>query len=167
MDGVARLLFLALTASTLALDLILKAWARANLPGAFDPLLPGLITLTLTYNTGAAWSLFSNSALPLAWLRLTVGLGLLAYAWWKPLPNATRLSLALIGGGALGNALDGLMFGRVTDMLFSPALSAVTRALGQGDFPVFNLADVWVVSGVLLLLAANVMAGKRPSNSPV
>ena len=45
---------------------------------------------------------------------------------------------------------DGLRFGRVTDMLHAPPLSALTRALNAGDFPIFNLADSCVVVGTLL-----------------
>ena len=40
----------------------------------------------------------------------------------------------------------------MTDMLYSHTLSAVTRVLYGQDYPVFNLADVWVLWGVVLLL---------------
>ncbi|MEF2279411.1 signal peptidase II [Deinococcus sp. YIM 134068] len=151
-SGVPRLALLALTTLCVVLDLALKTWARAELPGEVRPWLPGILDLTLTYNTGAAWSLFSGSALPLALGRGVVGLGLVVFLLRRPPPTGQAVALGLIAGGALGNAIDGLSHGRVTDMLASPALSLVTRALGQGDFPVFNLADIWVVGGVLLLL---------------
>lgn len=147
-----RLALLALTTLCVVLDLALKGWARAELAGEVRSWLPGVLDLTLTYNTGAAWSLFSGSALPLALGRGLVGLGLVVFLLRRSPPPGQAVALSLIAGGALGNAIDGLGAGRVTDMLASPALSLVTRALGQGDFPVFNLADVWVVGGVLLLL---------------
>ncbi|MFC0618401.1 signal peptidase II [Deinococcus budaensis] len=143
---------LALTTLCVVLDLALKSWARTELPGEVRSWLPGVLDLTLTYNTGAAWSLFSGSALPLALVRGVAGLGLIVFFLWRTPPTAQAVSLSLIAGGALGNAIDGLSHGRVTDMLASPALSLVTRTLGQRDFPIFNLADVWVVGGVLLLL---------------
>ena len=65
------------------------------------------------------------------------------------------LSLALIAGGALGNAYDGLTRGFVVDTLLSYTLSALHRPLFGTDFPIFNLADVGVVSGAILLLLGN------------
>lgn len=164
-----RLVLLALTILCVVLDLALKSWARAELPGEVRPWLPGVLDLTLTYNTGAAWSLLSGSALPLALVRGAVGLGLVIFLLRRPQPTGQAISLSVIAGGALGNAIDGLNAGRVTDMLASPALSAVTRALGQGDFPVFNLADVWVVGGVLLLFVSvreDRRRGQVPAPSP-
>ena len=161
-----RLVLLALTILCVVLDLALKSWARAELPGEVRPWLPGVLDLTLTYNTGAAWSLLSGSALPLALVRGAVGLGLVIFLLRRPQPTGQAISLSVIAGGALGNAIDGLNAGRVTDMLASPALSAVTRALGQGDFPVFNLADVWVVGGVLLLLFVSVREDRRRGQVP-
>lgn len=137
-------------------DQALKAWALANLTPGMPPreFIPGLISWTLVFNTGAAWSLFSGSALPLAIGRLLVGLGLLAYVTVKPQDRFTNVVLGVIAAGAIGNTIDGFRFGKVTDMIYSPALSAVTQALKAGDFPTFNLADSCVVVGVLLLLIA-------------
>lgn len=163
----ARPILLALTTLCVVLDLALKSWARAELPGEVRSWLPGILDLTLTYNTGAAWSLFSGSALPLALVRGAVGLALVAFLARRPCPSGQAVALSLIAGGALGNALDGLSAGRVTDMLASPALSRVTRALGQGDFPVFNLADVCVVGGVLLLLLVSVVQDRRRERMPI
>ncbi|MHA0040069.1 signal peptidase II [Deinococcus sp. PESE-13] len=165
-SGVPRLVLLALTILCVVLDLALKSWARAELPGEVRPWLPGVLDLTLTYNTGAAWSLLSGAALPLALMRAAVGLGLVVFLLRRAQPTGYAVALSLIAGGALGNAIDGLSAGRVTDMLASPALSAVTRALGQGDFPVFNLADVWVVGGVLLLLFVSVREDRRRGQVP-
>ena len=101
-----------------------------------------------------------------ALMRAAVGLGLVVFLLRRAQPTGYAVALSLIAGGALGNAIDGLNAGRVTDMLASPALSAVTRALGQGDFPVFNLADVWVVGGVLLLLFVSVREDRRRGQVP-
>lgn len=108
-----------------------------------------------------------GAALPLALMRAAVGLGLVVFLLRRAQPTGYAVALSLIAGGALGNAIDGLSAGRVTDMLLSPALSRVTRALGQGDFPVFNLADVWVVGGVLLLLFVTVQQDRRRARVPV
>lgn len=135
-------------------DQLLKAWALANLQEGVPAVLflPGLVSWVLTFNTGAAWSLFSGSALPLALGRLLVGLGILIYLMRRPQPTALSIVLAMIAAGAIGNAIDGFRFGKVTDMIYSPALSAVTRAVNAGGFPIFNIADSCVVVGTLLLV---------------
>jgi signal peptidase II len=152
---------LTITALLLLADQLLKAWALSNLQGTVCtalpcppaiPFVPGLVSWSLTYNTGAAWSLFSGSALPLAIGRLLVGLGILVYLWRRPQQRALSVVLAMISAGAIGNSVDGIRFGRVTDMIVSPALSAVTRAVGAGEFPTFNIADSCVVVGTILLV---------------
>jgi len=150
----------------LLLDQILKAWSVHEFAlGEFREVIPGVLSMGLVYNTGAAWSLFSGSAFPLAVLRFAVGVGLLVYLARRTVPLWASTALTLIAAGALSNALDGWKLGKVVDTLSSHTLSAVTRLLGQGDFPIFNLADVWVVSGVLLLLLQNLRAAPRPPQS--
>ena len=155
----------------LAADQGLKAWALANLtycnpavtancPSAI-PVIPGVFGWYLTFNTGAAWSLLSGGALPLAILRLAVGLGILVYVWRRPPDRYTAAVLGVIAAGAIGNALDGVLHAQVTDMIDSPALSAVTRALHAGSFPIFNIADSCVVVGVILLLLGSLLARPR------
>ena len=135
-------------------DQLLKAWALSNLQvgEGIRPFIPGLLSWVLTFNTGAAWSLFAGSALPLALGRLLVGLAILVYLSVRPQPRAISIVLAMISAGAIGNAIDGFRFGKVTDMLYSPALSAVTRTLKAGEFPIFNIADSCVVLGTILLV---------------
>lgn len=146
-------------------DQALKAWALANLREGAPPLpiLPGVLDWVLTFNTGAAWSLFAGSALPLAIARLLVGLGILAYLVARPQNRFLTVVLSMIAAGAIGNTIDGLRFGRVTDMLHAPPLSAITRALGAGDFPIFNLADSCVVLGTLLLLIGSFVGERKKS----
>lgn len=141
-----------------AADQRLKGWALTELSSgqAVAPLVPGWIEWTLTFNTGAAWSLFSGLTLPLAIGRLLFGLGALAFLLLRPQPLLPLTALSLIATGALGNAIDGLRAGRVTDMIASPALDHWSRLAGSDRFPVFNLADVFVVTGVILLLGMTV-----------
>lgn len=145
---------LLIAAALLVADQLLKAWALANLQigEPVVPFIPGVVSWLLTFNTGAAWSLFSGSALPLALGRLLIGLGILVYLVRRPQPAALSIVMAMIAAGAVGNAIDGLRLGKVTDMIYSPALSAVTKAVNAGEFPIFNIADSCVVVGVILLL---------------
>lgn len=155
---------LLLAALLVIADQALKAWALTHLTYGAPPVpfVPGLLDWVLTFNTGAAWSLFSGSALPLAVARLLVGLGILAYVVLRSPGRFLSVVLSVIAAGAIGNTIDGLRLGRVTDMLHAPPLSAVTRTLNAGDFPIFNLADACVVVGTLLLLVASVVGERRP-----
>ncbi len=148
---------LLLAATLVALDQALKSWAVSHLleHGSVQMVIPGLLGWYLTFNTGAAWSMFSSATGLLAVGRIVVSLGLMAYLWRRPQPALLSVPLTLIAAGALGNAIDGLLHGKVTDMIYSPLLSQITRALGQGDFPIYNLADSCVVGGTLALLLAS------------
>ncbi len=144
-------------------DQALKAWALSNLrlgqPAI--PVIPGLLDWVLTFNTGAAWSMFSGSAAPLALARLLVGAGILVYLYLRPQPRLLSVLLSMISAGAIGNAIDGLRAGRVTDMIHAPFLSAVTRAINGTDFPIFNVADMCVVLGTLLLLISSLLPDRK------
>lgn len=156
---------LAFVAVFLGLDFALKAWSLATLTaGQSQPFIPGLISWVLTFNAGAAWGLFGGQPWFLIAIRLGVGLALLVYLFRNPTKPLFTVALALIAGGALGNGLDKLWDGTVVDMLYSHQLSAITRAIYGQDYPIFNLADIWVVSGViLLLLNQSLVRIKRPT----
>ena len=150
----------------LALEGLLKAWAVQHLtPGVDRPLLPGLLHLDFTLNPGMAWGMLGTFTAPLAILRLTVGLVIVAALFSGRLPLGRRWPLALIAAGALGNAVDGLVRGAVVDYLTSPVLDGVSRALGGGRFPIFNLSDVLVCSGALWLLLHAWQAERRAGHS--
>lgn len=144
-------------------DQALKAWALSNLRLGQPtiPVIPGLLDWVLTFNTGAAWSMFSGSAAPLALARLLVGAGILVYLYLRPQPRLLSVLLSMISAGAIGNAIDGLRAGRVTDMIHAPFLSAVTRAINGTDFPIFNVADMCVVLGTLLLLISSLLPDRK------
>jgi signal peptidase II len=112
--------------------------------------IPGFFRLTHTENTGAAFSLFADSALP--WKTgLLIGFSVVALIvvlvlLWKNDPShmGTGVGLSLIMGGALGNLWDRLARGRVVDFLLV--------YVKQYQWPVFNLADSAIVVGAGLLI---------------
>ena len=163
------LLLLAL--SWAALDQVFKLYTLANVPAYPERLevLPGVLAFAYVENRGAAWGIFDGGILPLTFLRAAVGIMILAFLWRHPsLSRLCTVALALIAGGALGNAYDGLARGFVVDTLLSHTLSALYRPLFGTDFPIFNLADVGVVTGTVLLFLGNLFlpsAGYR-GNSP-
>ena len=113
-----------------------------DMPGESEPLLPPLLQLTRVHNYGAAWSSFSGAR----WLLIALtATGMCAIAWLlvkivrHPLG---QWSLAIILGGGIGNLIDRVRLGYVVDMLDTMFM----------DFPVFNVADVFVVCGTVCAL---------------
>lgn len=129
------------------LDLATKAWARAALDPADAALdfLP-FVSLHLTYNYGISFGFLAVGGEASRWLLVgfTALLTLAVTAWAFSSRDAReRVTLAVIASGALGNVLDRLMFGRVTDFL--------DLHFGSWHPFVFNLADVWITLGAAVL----------------
>jgi signal peptidase II len=112
--------------------------------------IPGFFQLTHTENTGAAFSLFADSAAPWKTGLLIafsgIALVVVSVLLWKNerTHRATGVGLALIMGGALGNLWDRLARGRVVDFLLF--------YFKRYQWPVFNLADSAIVVGAGLLV---------------
>jgi signal peptidase II len=134
----------------LGLDQVSKIWARHVL----KPLFPNVITvihgvfeLRYSENPGAAFGLF-RSIPGSRYLLFFAGLGacfLVAQYLRKAAPETRRIAaeLGLLAGG-LGNLIDRVAYGRVTDFVVWKA--------GAYEWPTFNLADAWLVIGVIGLL---------------
>ena len=108
-------------------------------------LIPGMIGLTCTYNYGASWGILSGKTVFLLVLTALVCIAVFtALLLHKPKSLLARVSLAMVLGGAVGNALDRLADGFVTDMIETLFM----------DFPIFNVADCFItVGGVLFCLS--------------
>ena len=118
----------------------------------------------LTRNTGISYGLFqTHSALGQGLLLATKLLAvLLLWLWLARAPaRLTALSLGLIIGGAAGNAIDRLAYGWVADFVFFHIKTATWRF----DWYVFNLADVAIVAGVIVLLYESLI-GDRAAKAP-
>ena len=123
-------------------DQLLKSWTVSHLElGQSTGFLPGFLQLTRVHNYGAAWSSFSGKTVLLvavtAVLLVAVAYLLLRRIVRHPLGVAAAL---LILGGGVGNIIDRIANGYVVDMF----------DLLLFDYPVFNLADCFVVVGVIL-----------------
>ena len=155
-----RSLIYGLAAAVVVLDQLSKAWARQALVAGPRQLLPGLLDLHLTTNTGAAVSLFTNSAAGLGLVSLWVVLVTIGWIQRQsaPQPLYRTLAVGFLLGGATGNGIDRWTSGAVVDFL----------ALVPINFPVFNLADVAINLAVLCFaidLAIDLSAGhgdRRP-----
>jgi signal peptidase II len=112
----------------------------------------------LTRNTGISYGLFQTAGPLGQWLLLAVKALALVLLWiWlsHARDRLTALSLGLIVGGAIGNAIDRLAYGWVADFVFFH----VSTAHWRFSWYVFNLADVAIVAGVVGLLYGSLAGG--------
>lgn len=146
--------------TVLALDFGTKHLALQALEGQ-EPvkLLGGLVYLSLTRNSGAAWSIGADHT----WIFSLITILVIGWILWaalrlRSLPWAVSLGLVL--GGALGNLMDrifrapGWFVGHVVDMI------SVLEPYGRA-FPVFNVADSALVCGVFLAVFLELTGRQR------
>jgi signal peptidase II len=129
----------ALCGLVVVLDQAAKAAVEAHLvPGERVEIL-GPLELTLSHNKGVAFGLAAGGGVGLV-LLTALALGVVGYVFSR---NPTRpwmwVAAGLLAGGALGNVADRIRSGAVTDYVLI------------GSWPAFNLADVAITCGVLLL----------------
>lgn len=129
-------------------------------PGEIRPVIDGVFNLTLTFNRGAAFGLWSG--LSSGWREVVlaatilVALTFVAYLMTRSHYQTfvAQSSLAAILGGAIGNVIDRVKFGAVVDFL--------DFYLGTYHWPAFNVADSAICVGVVLLILF-----QTPVQSPV
>ncbi len=145
------LLVVALALLVLALDQGTKALIQARLlPGDQAPVIPGLFSLTLTFNPGVAFGLFAGlpEGVRLVVLSITTLLAVvavLAFLFGEyGQTMAGRVGLGLILGGAVGNIVDRVRLGHVVDFLLV--------YYREWHWPAFNVADSAICIGVGVLL---------------
>jgi signal peptidase II len=132
----------------------------ANGPVRLGPFLDFI----LTRNPGISYGLFQTQSPIGQWVLLAFKAAavLLLWVWLSHAKDRlTALSLGLIIGGAIGNAIDRLAYGWVADFVFFH----ISTANWRFNWYVFNLADVAIVAGVIGLLYESV-AGGRAAKAP-
>ncbi len=126
-------------------DQLSKFWIRSNLAIGESLFEVGFFRLTRVHNTGAAFGLFQGQSFPLTIIALVGVAALLLYALFfhRKLPflgnRLGKLALGLVLGGTVGNLIDRIYLGYVTDFI---------------DFnfwPAFNIADSAIVVGIIIL----------------
>ena len=134
--------FAVLGLGLLGLDQWFKHWITVNLPlGETMPFLPGFMQLRTVHNYGAAWSSFSGQR----WLLVAVTCCIVAAVAVLLARRVVRHPLGvaactMIISGGIGNIVDRVRLGYVVDMF----------NLLFMEYPVFNVADIFVVCGTLL-----------------
>jgi signal peptidase II len=147
---------------TILVDHLSKIWVVSNFKLILPPrqpdtlaLWPGVFHFTYVRNSGAAWSLFAGSdGWWLRWFSLLVCLVLVAVGLVGPKLNRwEQAALGFLLGGAAGNGIDRFVSGKVVDFLDFRLI----------NFPIFNLADVFINIGLVCFLIT-IWRGKRPSS---
>ncbi|ASK67218.1 signal peptidase II [Brachybacterium avium] len=130
------------------IDQISKNWAEANLEELVpQPFIGEILQLTLLYNTGAAWGMGSEITPVVTGLQLAIVVGVIVFALKAVRSWGYAVALGLILGGALGNIHDRMLRDP------SPFHGAVVDFLELPNWPVFNVADMAVVGGAILIIA--------------
>lgn len=133
------------------MDQLFKHWIVTHIAlGTSITLIPHVLSLTNIRNNGAAWSMLSGQT---GFFYIITGIAVvfLTYLYFtsKPAP-LYRLGLALVFAGAIGNFIDRLRFKYVVDMF----------QLLFINFSIFNIADVALTSGVILIIIYEIWLNK-------
>ncbi|MBI3208360.1 MAG: signal peptidase II [Candidatus Solibacter usitatus] len=146
-----------IAAAILILDRLTKAWIEQTF-SVWDirVVIPGVFNIVHTQNRGAAFGFLNQSD---GWWRMAILIGIsslvsifVAVQLWRfpkggwPEKNSAAFGLSLMMGGALGNLMDRIMRGTVTDFL--------QVFIGSYEWPSFNVADSAICVGAGLLLVA-------------
>ena len=142
------LLFFAVLGGVLALDVVTKlAVERSMLPYQQIDVIGEYVRLTFIHNPGAAFGISVGEFSRQIFMVLSlVALGaLVAMYWFTPARDHVRLvAIALICGGAIGNLIDRIRSAQgVVDFL--------DVGIGDTRWPVFNIADIAVTAGAIIL----------------
>ena len=153
------LLLLAVTGGVLALDQLTKFLVMQRIPFETSiPIVGDFVRFTHIRNRGVAFGLLSDQGIPFVFVSLVAMLLIVLSLRRVPREARTlRLSLAAILGGACGNLIDRVRFREVVDF--------IEVGVGRLRWPVFNVADVAVTTGVFLFIAASLL-GRRESVPP-
>jgi signal peptidase II len=129
-----------LLAGVLIVDQTTKALVRAGVErGSSESLLPG-VDLVNTRNTGVAFSMFQGGGTLLIAFTAVAMVAVLAFFLRRPDRPLVWLPVGLLLGGAVGNLIDRVLDGSVTDFIDLPL------------WPAFNVADMAITVGVATLL---------------
>ncbi len=151
----------------LAADLGSKAWAVNNLgTGKAVDVFDGWLRFVLAHNPGGAWGLLQDESAavrrPFFVIVSIVAIGFIVSLYRKLAPDQTALKwgLPLVLGGALGNLVDRIRYGHVIDFIdmytrdgtwIESIIEKILGPLRGYHWPTYNVADIAIVFGVLLM----------------
>lgn len=150
-----RILFVVIAVGTFMLDRVTKLLVQEQMQlGERREIIDGLFELRHVHNRGIAFGMFSGAGMLVVVGTLLVGTLMFVFMTRvEPSDYVTIIGGALITGGALGNLVDRVQYRYVIDFLHLPR------------WPTFNVADIGIVSGVALVLIAQLIAMRRESRA--
>lgn len=150
-------------------------FARLGMPGEKPPIVvvPGALSLETNLNEGALFGMGQGMGMVFAAVSCLALAGILATVWREPVRREPWLvvALALISGGIVGNLFDrlglpGLVWhaplGRVGQPVYAVRDWIHFKLEGIIDWPIFNLADTWLVIGAGLIVLLSLLARPEP-----
>ncbi len=148
--------FVLWSAFLILLDQATKAIARGNMAeGEFITVIPHVLDFTLVFNQGIAFGMLQGLGV---WLA-PVAILMTGFAYWlytKREPNDKMQALVaiLVAGGAIGNVIDRLTMGRVTDFINIKII------------PVFNFADIYITISFVVMAILIMRQEPKPDTEP-
>jgi signal peptidase II len=137
-----RMAFFTVAVIVFVVDRVTKTIVGATIPyGGEVQVLGGLVSITNIRNSGAAFGFAPAGASFFLIAAIVVAVALVIYVARQPTDLATDAILGLVLGGTVGNGFDRVMAGSVTDFV------------NVHFWPVFNVADASISTGVALLVA--------------
>ncbi|MDY6914805.1 MAG: signal peptidase II [Candidatus Cloacimonadota bacterium] len=133
-------------------------------PGGSIKLTPSFFWITHVQNHGAAFGISpAHSGFNRVFFSVVtiVVLGLIIYLLRKTNIKTERVSYALIIGGAIGNLIDRIVLGSVTDFLDFDFPNFIAKIWGSTRWPVFNIADSAIVIAIIILIAQMVLVRNK------
>lgn len=155
--GARLVVFWVICVLAVLVDQVTKAAVRASLvPGQPQEFIPGVLDLSFVKNTGAAFSI-GEGAGP---VFIVFAAAVLAFGIWlvwshDSLPMPLVVSVACVCGGGVGNMIDRMIFGYVTDFFATTFM----------DFPVFNVADIFVTVGIVVSVILYLVMVDAPASA--
>lgn len=134
------MLYLIIAAAIAVADQLFKQWITSSIElFGMHELLPGIVNLTYIQNTGAAFSIFEDMRWILAGASFVMAVVIIIFLFKSKMNAFGKITAAAVLGGAVGNLIDRVRLGYVVDMFRTEFI----------DFPVFNIADCFIVVGVI------------------
>ncbi len=137
------------------IDLVSKLFVLNN--DKVITVIPNFFNIVLVKNTGAAFSSFEGFTYVFVLMAVLVLVYLFKYVFSNTLSFLEELSYSLLIGGIVGNLFDRIVYHGVIDFLSF-------NIFGYG-FPVFNMADVFICVGVLLMIINMIRGNGNENNS--
>lgn len=124
------------------IDQIFKLMITLYIKDSID-IIPNVLRLTYVTNTGAAWNILDNHLIIISLISIFSIIFLLSYMGKFKLNKRNKLAFILLYGGIISNLFDRIFHGYVIDYIDFNI-----------NFPIFNLADSFIVIGIILLIIA-------------